>query len=1133
RHALVPVTLDEPRNLPLRDGGTYLIIGGARGAGLATAARIAQRVSARIILAGRGEHSPEIAGAIYERCDIADADAVRALITRIGPLNGIVHSALVLRDGALASMTKDDLDAALLPKIDGTLNLANAVRGLPLDWVVLYSSIMSMWGNAGQANYAAASTFQDAVASAFAPIPVKIINWGYWGEVGSVAAEPYRRRLAASGILPMTTAEAVDAFERVLASPHEQVVVVRATDAGRALLGIAENESAEAALDAYCANAVASMQLQRAEVLPKYERLFDALQAIARNAGVPPANAAASRRRDPQFELASRCLDALPRVLRGEVPPHQLLFPDGSTRLVESVYRDAGDAKRANDAVAEIVEQLVRERDGHVRILEVGAGTGSTTAAVLARLDSHAARIVYHFTDVSPHFLKLGRERFPQAFMRFEHVDVEQEIAGAFDVIIATNVLHATRRLDATLRNLKNALTPNGALVLNEVTTFRPFHAVTFGLLDGWWRFEDRERRHPHAPIAGAAQWRTILADEGFRVERVNSVEHQSVFLALASPRVSIDGHAYARRVVAEVLKIDPMAIEATRPLGDYGIDSIVNIELVARFERDHGPLPSTLLFEHLTLASLGDYFSSRATSVAIETPKREEAREEDIAIVGISGRFPMAPDLDAFWQNLRAGKHCATRVSPSRWSAGEGSEAWGAFLDDADCFDPQLFGISPREASRIDPQERIMLESAWSAMEDAGYTRASLRELGDVGVFVGVMHSSYELVASSLGAPEAAQAAYWSIANRISFTFDLHGPSLAVDTACSSSLAALHLACASIRGGESAAAFAGGVNLILHPAHLASLAGLNMLSEDGRCKSFGTGADGFVAGEGVGCVLLKPLRRAIADGDTIHAIIKGSAMNAGGRTGGYTVPNPNAQSAVVERALGASGVAPSTISYVEAHGTGTALGDPIEIRGLAKAWRDADAKCAVGSVKSNIGHLESAAGIAGVLKVVLQMRHGELAPSLHADELNPKLDLAATPFAVQRELAPWNAELRRAGVSSFGAGGSNVHVVLEEYRAHSDATSVESAVPIVLSARDHAALLRRARQLLDRPSLPALNDLAYTLHIGRESMHARFACMARSLDELRTKLAAFVDGTFSGEEVSADPPRGRRVPLP
>ncbi|TMC15469.1 MAG: KR domain-containing protein, partial [Chloroflexi bacterium] len=561
-----------------------------------------------------------------------------------------------------------------------------------------------------------------------------------------------------------------------------------------------------------------------------------------------------------------------------------------------------------------------------------------------------------------------------------------------------------------------------------------------------------------------------------------------------------------------------------------------------------------------------------------------------DIAIIGVAGRYPGARDLHEFWENLRTGKDCITEIPAERWDhrlyfdadkdkPGTTYSKWGGFLDGVDEFDPRFFNISPRDAERMDPQERLFLECAFATLEDAGYTRDSWDRAGgssgeyqsnglggNVGVFVGVMYEEYQLYGAQAqiqGQPVALVGNPSSVANRVSHFCNFHGPSMAVDTACSSSLTAIHLACQSIEQRQCELALAGGVNVSLHPNKYLFLGQSKFVSSQGRCESFGQGADGYVPAEGVGAVLLKPLAQAEADGDHIYGVIKATAINHGGRTNGYTVPNPQAQADVIKQALKKARIDPRTISYIEAHGTGTVLGDPIEIVGLTRAFAQgpqdrvahgrsvaqgtqATQWCAIGSVKSNIGHAESASGIAGITKVLLQMRYGQLVPSLHAQVLNPHIDFSTTPFVVQQELNEWKRPQllavdedtsstatgrgapsmvpRRAGVSSFGAGGSNAHVILEEYRAKHHKSAVLKRRPslIVLSARTQGQLQERVHQLLswiqeynqgDQPTSAEedLDNLAYTLQVGREAMEERLALQVSSLTELEEKLQRYL----------------------
>jgi polyketide synthase PksL len=550
--------------------------------------------------------------------------------------------------------------------------------------------------------------------------------------------------------------------------------------------------------------------------------------------------------------------------------------------------------------------------------------------------------------------------------------------------------------------------------------------------------------------------------------------------------------------------------------------------------------LDVTLFDEHGRVFAELSGLNTRVLAGAPEAQAPEvEHAGTDIAIVGVSGRYPEAADLEEFWQNLRSGRDCIREVPAERWDhrryadiGGSSKGSWGGFIDGIDRFDPLFFQISLAEAELLDPQERLFLECAHHTLEDAGYTGEALgRAAGRVGVFAGVMYQEYQLYgaqAQDRGQAAALSGSGSSVANRVSYFFDFHGPSITVDTMCSSSLTAIHLACEAIKSGQCDAALAGGVNITSHPNKYVLLSQRRFLSSDGRCRSFGEGGDGYVPGEGVGSVLLKRLDRAIADGDHVYGVIKGTALNHGGRTSGYSVPSPVAQGEVITAALTAADVDPRAISYVEAHGTGTALGDPIEVTGLGRALQGPDglpSHCAIGSVKSNIGHAESAAGIAGLTKVLLQLRHGELVPSLHSATLNPHLDSAGMSLKVQQRPEPWRRPTveidgarrtfpRIAGVSGFGAGGSNAHVIVSEYQEPARTRpAADRPALLVLSAQSEDQLVEQAHRLRGRLAElgeDALADVAWTLQVGRMALRERLAFAATSLAEARDLLDAF-----------------------
>jgi acyl transferase domain-containing protein/pimeloyl-ACP methyl ester carboxylesterase len=534
-----------------------------------------------------------------------------------------------------------------------------------------------------------------------------------------------------------------------------------------------------------------------------------------------------------------------------------------------------------------------------------------------------------------------------------------------------------------------------------------------------------------------------------------------------------------------------------------------------------------------------------------------ERVRTEPIAIVGMACRMPGADDPAAFWQMMRTGTDAVTEAPTSRWEVGLGrrsdsngeNHSWhGGFLDHVDGFDAAFFGVSPREAVHMDPQQRLFLETSWAALEDAGAPMGNLRD-SRTGVFVGVTGFDYtmslikELPADDLDGYVLTGAASTFMAGRLSYWLGLQGPSLSIDTACSSSLVAVHLACQSLRAGDCDTALAGGVNLLLAPEPFMVAERAGMLAPDGRCKTFDKSANGYVRGEGCGAVVLKRLSAAQEHNDRILAVIRGSAVNHDGRSSGITVPNAAAQQKVIRDALTAAGVAGCEIDYVEAHGTGTALGDPIEVRSLSAvlgAGRDPARPLVLGSVKTNIGHLEPAAGVAGLIKTVLAMRNEQIPALLHLREPNPDIGIDTLPVALATEPIPWlrgsrGPQPRLAGVSSFGASGTNAHLILEEAPVvQRSRPAVDRPVHLVtLSARDDdalAALAERYRQHLsdNDPQLAELADVGFTANTGRAQFRHRIAIAADTTAQLRDHLGQYLRGEASRDVQVATASSGR-----
>ena len=566
----------------------------------------------------------------------------------------------------------------------------------------------------------------------------------------------------------------------------------------------------------------------------------------------------------------------------------------------------------------------------------------------------------------------------------------------------------------------------------------------------------------------------------------------------------------------------NPDEVDLDQSLADLGLGSPEAVVLSGELAELLGrPVSPVEFWQHPTINALVGFLTapeSESTADPTVPSDRGGSVDEPIAVIGLGCRFP--GDIsgpDALWQFLNEGRSSVTEVPADRWVPfDDGSPEvaavlaettrWGSFLSDVDAFDAEFFEISPREAEKMDPQQRLLLEVAWEALEHAGLPPSSLRR-SQTGVFAGACVSEYGYLASTdLGQVDAwtnTGGALSIIANRLSYFLDLRGPSIAVDTACSSSLVAVHLACQSLRMGDSELAIAAGVNLLVSPGIFRGFDQAGALSTTGRCHAFDAAADGFVRGEGCGVVVLKRLGDALRDGDRVLAVVRGSALNQDGRSNGLMAPNPAAQTAVLRAAYANAGVPPHEVDYVETHGTGTFLGDPIEARALGTVLgrgRPENSPLLIGAIKSNLGHLEAAAGIAGLIKAVLAVQRGHIPPNMGFEAPNPHIPFEQMRLKVVADHQDWPLvrRPRRAGVSSFGFGGANAHVVIEQ---GPDAGPVQGPEPAVTSMVVSGKTSERVASLAgvladwmeDAGAEVALADIAHTLNHHR-TRHENFA---------------------------------------
>ncbi|MEU9421104.1 SDR family NAD(P)-dependent oxidoreductase [Streptomyces sp. NPDC048272] len=670
----------------------------------------------------------------------------------------------------------------------------------------------------------------------------------------------------------------------------------------------------------------------------------------------------------------------------------------------------------------------------------------------------------------------------------------------------------------------------------------------------------------------------TLFAADGRVLARLDGVEYRTVNGNDAPPsrstRRTPQVAASEAAIVAVVRNVlhDP-GVTATTSLSAAGLDSMLATAIAADVEAEYGvPLSPTDVLDAADCRTLAAHVAELAADGVFDAaPARMPAQAEvpaeaeaparvaeadpdhpaatlpgpaalevtaagaDMAVIGLALALPGAADPRALW-SLLAGSNEEIRPAPAhRWGryAGGHEPDMGGFLDNADEFDARFFDFFPKQAEVLDPQARWLLRTAWEALESAGLPPRQLSS--STGVFVGASYQHYKdyNIAPELDAPSGLGNHNAFLANRVSYFLDLHGPSMTIDTLCSSSLVALHTAVRSIRDGECEQAVVAGVRVGMSPLHYVAMRNLRALSPSGASRPFDAGADGFVPGEGVVTVVVKPLRTALRDGDRIRGVIKGSAVNHGGRTSGLTVPSSAAQQEVIAAALRDAGVSVDSIGLVEAHGTGTGLGDPIEVEGLTRAWRgvtDRSQFCAIGSLKGNVGHLEPAAGLAGLVKVLLAMEHGMVPPSLHVVRPNDHIRFEETPFYLADRAVEWprNGGPRRAAVSAFGMGGVNAHVIVEEPPVPLPREgSVQDAHVVRVSAADESALRALAAAYADRFDAARDDretaDLCHTANTGRSPLEFQTAVHGRTAAELATALRSVAAGGIRPARVDSD----------
>ncbi|MEH6633776.1 MAG: SDR family NAD(P)-dependent oxidoreductase, partial [Halopseudomonas aestusnigri] len=1238
----------------IKQGGVYVLIGGAGVVGRLLTQHLIASYDAKVIWIGRRpaddpglKHHLDGFGEelLYLQGDVSDATSLNVAVTAArhhhGNLDGVFLMAMdAQNDGPALDLTSEIFAHQMKVKTMGAVNVLDVFANVPLDFLCAFSSVQafSFLSAKESAAYATSTVFADSyLRNAKAGFPVGIVHWGYWQ--ASIAGTELETELAPhfSGL---KVGEAWDFLERFLDGLSRgflsEAICLKASKDVRALMPCREplqvdTDAGLPFLNQFDVSKITTItsksdwkapeiwirklliaQLRKlglftetgrwktddlrrkCQVLEGYRLWWsecltgmldgqdllsqhddevevrkilslEEVDSIWQSWDAAKDEFFADPQRAPALKLAEDCLRQLPDVLTGAKSPSEVIFPGGSMDKVAKLYSGTTWTDSFNVQVADTIEAYIRHRlssnpKAQIRILEIGAGTGGTTAQILPRLNAMAAPIQeYCYTDVSDAFLIQARQRWATeySYLRTSRCDIEQPLKeqditeGVYDLVIATNCLHATRDMRETIAHARSALCGHGLMIVNEGVDKGLLITLIFGLLEGWWRYRDADLRISGSPLLNTARWKHLLGEAGLRTTVLgeNRGDSQQVILAENSGLVSkslvldrkpedklinienetSEGAGFEeeavitkpqtvkdilRNCLAEVLSLNASSITGNVPFSDYGIDSILSVSFVNRLNIVLGiELNRSIIYDFANLDKLSKHIEE-TQSPQITQPKKVTSSpsgvnsqesssvptSSDIAVIGMALQTPEAPDLETFWKNL---------------SNGRGSHTGG--LEEKDCFDPAFFGLSDSEAKAMNPHQRLIMQEGWKAFEDAGVNPQGLAG-SRTGIFIGAESSNW-YQGSFTGASDAI------IAARLSYLLDLKGPALVINTGCSSSGTAIYLACESLRRGETDLALAGGVAASLSEDTLNQLRETGMLSPSNECRSFTNDADGMVLSEAVGAVVLKRYGAAIADGDPIHGVITAYGMNQDGTSNGITAPNGKAQEDLLSEVWRNFSIDPETLSHFEVHGTGTLLGDAVEGNALTRAFRkltDKQGFCQLGLTKSLLGHTGAASGVVGLIKLMLCIRHRFLPGPEFTGLPNSMLEMEGSALVLPADGKDWSTSAGRplcAGLNVFGHSGTNVHFVVQE-AGHSNLIDIEEGpVLIPLSATTKTQLhdvVRRLLSWIDQRADPNLSEIAITCQIGRAALGERVAFLVESIEALRIHLTSFLDGQVS-----------------
>lgn len=1158
--------------------GVYVITGGIGHIGLQLAKELSTRYpDIRIVLLGRNglngkeEEFPDcIKKQIYVmKADVTDyiqvTEAFEEINTSYGVIKGVFHAAGAIDDCYIKDRTDFNADKVIGPKVNGIMNVDLALKDQEVDFFVLFSSISAVTGNAGQADYCYANSFLDSFAE-FRNTMVErqcrngktiSINWGIWRDGGMKLPEIEMQSLKKNtGIEPIETEGALKILLAMDISEITNICVVNGNEEmfldyvnktkeahekkkAKAVLNLNMDEKLMDILKECCFKVIG---IDRNKLIENKEFSDYGFDSLTNTLLADEINEKLGLDITPVAFFEFTCLESLGKYLKEEYKEilEKHFIPEENAEALEK-DEDVDEAKQGEmkssykmsfdmpyvsahtvfgepvilgvTYIGQLYQSLIK--------MDIGYGEGSFKNVLfhepvtVNKGESVLFKTSYSRKNGTLSFLETCEkkgEEFTAATGIFTFGRIEESVTEDWKAV----VINADRVIEGNhIYAHKWKYDVNYSEVLQSVDKLYIKDDIAIGKLV----LKPEMRKIPYEVNPAILDASMICGLYAFLENVKESYIPYMIKSVVVNSRLTEDCYCICRKNTLN--------------------DEFIYMDITIMEENGN------------VLCAMKDFICKKVMVKAqFEKAERNRLKEKqeavsnkDIAVVGMSASFAGSKSVGEYWNNLIERKDLIREIPTDHFkykkyydpeSKGDDKmyTKWGGFIEDVDKFDAPFFRISRREAQVMDPQLRLLLQHVYQASEDAGYT-GTIRG-SKTGMYVGCCFHDYQQKMDRMGMPvsphDATGNALTMLANRPSYCLDLKGPSINVDTACSSSLVALHMACKGIIHGECDMAFAAGVNLLLDSWHYRYFCSIGALSKTGRCHTFTDQADGYIPGEGVAVVLLKPLSKAIADNDNIYGIIKGSAINHGGLTSSVTAPSIAQEAQVIEDAWKDAKVSAEDISYIEAHGTGTKLGDPIEIGALKHVLNKVkvpEQKCYIGSAKAHIGHTEGAAGLAGLIKVLLSMRHGMIPAMPYFDKINPYINLDKTNIRINRVPVGWKADNGKkiAGISSFGAGGAYAHVVVEEYHSEKRRNALSKPRLIILSAKSAASLRKRCSELISyienekdsQRDNVLLKDISYTLMVGREQMNVRMAFVAENLNVMTEKLKSYLAGDTKG----------------